>query len=223
MRSSRSLLGAVVVAAVFSGCGSSPDGDSDAGVRDVPSTHDASQMQSPDSGGSDARQQCGPGYPCPAGQVCVAVGSGELTGMACQTPDAGSFDVAPMMPDVVDVQAPPPDVATTPDAGPGCPTMTVQFDWGTHASGPCTVTLMNGRTDTWVLTSVSDDYVGGVFAQCNPDGTWQISSEKCAPRGTATTCFPAGTRCDGSGPATFPYEHCWTCCNATDPVPGVCN
>ena len=224
MTSSRSFVAALFVAAALSGCGSSPDGAGDAGARDVSATHDASQTQSPDAAGGDARQQgCGPGYPCPSGQVCVAVGSGELTGMMCQTPDAGSFVDAPMT--VVDVVTPPEDVASvmTPDAGPSCPTTVVQFDWGTHAAGPCTVTLPSGRSGTWFLTSVTDDYVGGVFAQCNPDGTWLINSEKCAPRGTATTCFPAGTRCDGSGPATFPYEHCWTCCNATDPVPGVCN
>jgi hypothetical protein len=51
----------------------------------------------------------------------------------------------------------------------------------------------------------------------------QITQQKCVPANGSTTSFVPGTKCDGSGPASFLYPDCWTCCNSTDAMPGVCN
>src|SRR5678809_1098280 len=92
--------------------------------------------------------------------------------------------------------------------------MTVWFDWETHDFGRCHVQLPEGgSSNSWVMTDETDPYLGGISAYC-VDGGWSIGSEKCAPRGTGDRCFSSGTPCTGSGPAVFPYEHCWTCCNA---------
>jgi hypothetical protein len=108
-------------------------------------------------------------------------------------------------------------MCTTPPPPPSsCPTVILAFDWGTHGMGPCSVILEDmGGFSVWHYTNTSDKFVGGVFAECRT-GQWVISQEKCAARGPSTECFPPGTRCDGSGPAIFPYEHCGTCCNASN-------
>ncbi len=104
-----------------------------------------------------------------------------------------------------------------------CPSATITFDWGITGSGPCKVTLPASSSSNWYYTDKADLFLGGIFASCDAaSGTWQISQQKCVPANGATSCFPTGTKCDGSGPALFPYPHCWTCCNATDPVPGTC-
>ncbi len=110
-------------------------------------------------------------------------------------------------------------------ACPGqCPAVTLQFDWGISGSGPCHVDLPAGTASTWYYTATTDAYLGGVLASCDTaSGAWQISQQKCVPANGATTCFKPGTKCDGSGPAVFPYPHCWTCCDSTQPMPGVCN
>lgn len=115
--------------------------------------------------------------------------------------------------------------ACTVAACPGqCPGVTINFDWGVSGSGPCHVDLPAGTASTWYYTATTDASLGGVLATCDTaSGTWQISQQKCVPANGATTCFQPGTKCDGSGPAIFPYPHCWTCCHATDAVPGVCN
>ena len=108
--------------------------------------------------------------------------------------------------------------------GGQCPAVTIEFDWGSSGSGPCHVKLPAGTSGGWFYTDKTDANLGGILASCNETtSTWQISQQKCVPGNGATTCFAKGTKCDGSGPAVFPYPHCWTCCGATDPVPGVCN
>ncbi len=105
-----------------------------------------------------------------------------------------------------------------------CPALTVNFDWGITGSGPCHVTLPAGTSTGWYYTDKADANLGGVYATCDTaSGSWQVVQQKCVPANGATTCFPKGTKCDGSGPALFPYPHCWTCCTPTDPMPGVCN
>lgn len=129
------------------------------------------------------------------------------------------------VPDPIPPPAPIPEPPVLPPGG--CGPLKVSFDWGSHGSGPCTATIDPGSAEPWrgpgfVLTNTTDGHTGGFAATC-VNGAWQISDEKCVARGSATTCYPKGTRCDGSGPAVFPYEHCWTCCTYTNPEPGVCN
>ncbi len=138
----------------------------------------------------------------------------QATTIQCHPEDAGPGGPPP----VVDAGGPAPM---------GCGLTTVSFDWGTSMAGRCSAVIDPQSVDLtaglgWVFTNETDAYVGGFFAQCT-GGAWVISQEKCAARGDATTCFPPGTPCDGSGPAIFPYEHCWTCCDSTPAVPGVCN
>ena len=105
-----------------------------------------------------------------------------------------------------------------------CPALALNFGWGVTGSGACHVDLPAGTASNWYFTDKADPFLGGVYATCDTaSGTWQIGQQKCVPANGATTCFLKGTQCDGSGPAIFPYPHCWTCCNATDPMPGVCN
>lgn len=93
-----------------------------------------------------------------------------------------------------------------------CAPAVVAFDWGSTGAGPCSATV---AAPGWVYTTTTDAYVGGFHAICT-DGTWVVSGAKCVARGPSSTCHSTGTRCDGAGPATFPFPHCWTCCNTTD-------
>ena len=204
----------------------------------APRTPDlARPITAPTDGATDA-PVCKTDADCPAGFMCVASGSGEFQGAACvpvvDLTLAPQDLSAPIDSTVVDLapridQTPSADLSIPPDLTPAadlvfpCSPITVSFNYGTHAAGPCTLSLPRDLwAANWALTNKTDDYVGGLSAQC-VGNTWVISNEHCAPRNGATTCFSKGTRCDGSGPAIFPYEHCFVCCNQTDPVPGVCN
>ena len=104
-----------------------------------------------------------------------------------------------------------------------CPAITAHFDWGTSSGGPCQVDIPAGTSTGWYYTNKTDAYLGGLYATCDTaSGTWQFQQQKCVPSNGSSTCFVSGTKCDGSGPAVFPYPHCWTCCTWTDAVPGVC-